>query len=154
MKLDDKKIPYLAIPVLLILLGVGFYFFNRGRVKTQSEVKTMPTSEIIPTVDGSVKVDLAMTSQGKEVILKVQKIPAETESIDYELSYKTKAQGLQGIIGTITLTEGEREYQKKLTLGTCSSGTCVYHQVVGSINLTLRFMGGYGERIFEKEYEL
>jgi len=57
------------------------------------------------------------------------------------------------VIGTIALNS-ESEYLKKITLGTCSSGKCVYHEVVGKIKVSLKFTGSYGEKIFEKEYEL
>ena len=85
-------------------------------------------------------------------MLKVGNIPKNTQSIDYELSYQTAQQGLQGVIGTVTSEKDN--FEKKLTLGTCSSGTCVYHQVVGKIKLTLKFTGEYGEKIFEKEYAI
>ena len=111
------------------------------------------TEEVIPTVDSSVEVTLESALGNKEVTLSINNIPKNTKTIDYELSYQTEKQGLQGVIGTIKL-DNEKSYQKKLTLGTCSSGTCVYHTVIGKIKLNLRFTGDYGERVFEKEVSL
>lgn len=148
----QNKIIIAGLAILGILL-VAFIIFsksNGSQKKTSNE--NIPTEMLIPTVDSSVKASLDKATGGKEVMLKINSIPKGTTGIDYELSYQTAQQGLQGVIGTISLAEGESNYEKKLTLGTCSSGTCVYHQVVGKIKLTLKFNGDFGERVLEKEY--
>lgn len=149
MKLNKKF--YIGGLIIFVLL-VGFFIFNRKQVNEVAVEDASPTDQIIPTVDNSVKVSLTSQTGSKELLLKVSNMPRNTQSIDYELSYQTAQQGLQGVIGTV-MNEGD-SFEKKLTLGTCSSGTCVYHQVVGKIKLTLKFTGEYGEKIFEKEYEL
>jgi hypothetical protein len=150
MKLNKKF--YIGGLVVLIILVVGVFLFSRKQVNKQTTGDTSPTDQILPTVDSSVTVSLTSQTGNKELLLKVSNLPSGTQSVDYELSYQTAQQGLQGVIGTVT-NEGN-SFEKKLTLGTCSSGTCVYHQVVGKIKLTLKFTGDYGEKIFEKEYEL
>ncbi|MGB9707208.1 MAG: hypothetical protein ACPL1D_00430 [Microgenomates group bacterium] len=153
-KLKGKKILIIStvlIPILILLFLKPFAFKNK---KVEEKTTERPTSVLIPTVDNSVKVSLTSTMEGKEVLLLISNIPPGTNSIDYELSYQTVKQGLQGVIGTINLKNNENEIKKKITLGTCSSGTCVYHEVVGKINLSLKFIGDYGEKIFEKEYSL
>jgi hypothetical protein len=153
MKLDKKQMMIVG-GALVLLLVLGFLFF-RGRVNTNdNQGEQTEVEDLIPTVDASVKVSLeASDSTNHEVVLTASNIPAATQAVDYELSYQTASQGLQGVIGTITTIRG-RGFEKKLTLGTCSSGTCVYHQVVGKIKLTLKFSGDYGEKLFEKEYSL
>jgi hypothetical protein len=149
--MKNKKIVIVGgIIIVILLLVIGYWLIGR---KNSQPIKTTtePTEVVIPTIDSSVKVNLSTTIAGKEVVLSIKDIPKNTEIIDYELSYQTQQQGLQGVIGTITVSK-ENQYEKKLTLGTCSSGTCVYHQVVGKIKLTLKFTGGYGEKLFEKEY--
>lgn len=138
---------------VLVLLAL-FSFLNRKPQVANNSVSITPTQAVIPTVDSSVKVTLESTTQNKETTLAVNGIPKGTTSIEYELSYNTASQGLQGVIGTIELKKGESEVEKELTLGTCSSGTCVYHSVVGAIQVSLKFNGSYGEKIFEKEFEL
>ncbi|OQY65030.1 hypothetical protein B6D29_04485 [Microgenomates bacterium UTCPR1] len=152
MKSEHKKIVLIG-GLVLVLLIVGFFLFGRNKVSHEQVTQTEPTEEVLPTVDSSVKVALVSLSGNHEVSLKVSNLPNGTESIDYELSYQTASQGLQGVLGTV-MTENKSDMEKKLTLGTCSSGTCVYHQVVGKINLTLKFSGRYGEKIFEKEFSL
>lgn len=141
-----------GIVVLLVLVG-GFLLISGSKSKQKTSNSVTPTDTAISSVDSSVKVNVEGTNQNREVNLSVSAIPAGTTTIDYELSYNTESQGLQGVIGTITLT-GENTAEKKLTLGTCSSGTCVYHKVVGKIQLTLKFNGNYGQKLYENEYEL
>lgn len=152
MKPEQKKYAIVGGIVVLLLL-VGFFVIKGQNTKTEV-VEEAPVEDVIPTVDASVKVSLeASDAQNKEVTLSASGIPSGTESVEYELSYLTASQGLQGVIGTVSL-DGKRQFEKELTLGTCSSGTCVYHQVVGKIKLTLKFNGDYGAKLFEKEFEL
>jgi len=146
------KKQYLIIAgVVVFLLVISFWFFGRKNNSNNQTSTISPTEAVIPTIDSSVAVDLTSTTAGKEVLLSINKIPSGTNTIDYELSYQTTQQGLQGVIGTITITN-DSSYNKTITLGTCSSGKCVYHQVLGKIKLTLKFTGEYGDKIFEKEY--
>lgn len=155
--MNNQRMMIVGGIILVVLLVVGGVFLaGRSKKSTQQTTSTevSPTTAAIPTVDSSVKVALDPSADKREVTLSVKEAPKGTTTIDYELSYNTKAQGLQGVIGTITLDKGELSAEKKLTLGTCSSGTCVYHQVEGSIQLTLKFTGDYGQKLFEKEYEI
>jgi len=153
MKPEQKKILVIGGLIVVIVIAT-FLFINRGKTQKTETKEALPTEMVIPTVDSSVKVDLKASGTSKEVTLSISGIPSQTQSIDYELSYNTAAQGLQGVIGTIVLEGGESNYEKKITLGTCSSGTCTYHQVVGKIKLSLKFSGNYGEKVFEKDYEI
>jgi len=150
MKINKKYLVF--IPVVLIVLVISLFLINRKPQKIAKDEEIDQTEELIPTVDSSVKVDLTSVTGNKEILLSISNKPMNTESIDYELSYQTASQGLQGVIGTIT--DEKSIIEKKLTLGTCSSGTCVYHQVIGKIKLTLKFTGDYGEKLFEKEFSL
>ena len=155
MTIDRKKLMVMGGAELTVLIIGGVLLGSRkSEVKEQANEDLLPTEVVIPTVDKSVKVSLVSSSQGREVTLQINGIPRGTETIDYELSYQTAEQGLQGVIGTIQLDQGEGAVDKNLTLGTCSSGTCVYHQVAGKIRLNLRFTGEYGDKVFEKEYQL
>ena len=150
-----KKNQMIIISVVIIVLVLGTVLLIRNsQTQKKSEITPTPTEEQIPTVDSSVKVDLLAVGSGKEVTLSIAKIPVETSTIEYSLSYNTKQQGIQGVIGTVNVTSNKNEYEKTITLGTCSSGRCVYHDVEGAIKLTLKFSGNYGDRIFEKDFTL
>jgi len=150
-----KKKGFLIIGAVLFFLII-FIIISSLTKKEKVALNSLitPTEGIIPTIDSSVKISLKPLIEGKEIMLTIENIPEKTQLIDYELSYQTAKQGLQGVIGTIDLSKNEKKYEKRITLGTCSSGTCVYHQVVGKIRLTLKFTGDYGEKIFEKDYQL
>lgn len=152
--MEKRKITIIGGVILILLLSVVLVGRSRQAGTVTEEVSPSPTSEIIPTIDDSVKVDLTSVKGGKEVMLSIESIPAGTTLIDYELSYETRQQGLQGLIGSIPVEDGEEKKEKTVTLGTCSSGTCTYHQVEGSVKVALRFEGKYGVKIFEKEFEL
>jgi len=143
------------VPVLIVLVIVVIIVVNLNKTKTEKKSVINPTEieSVVPTTDSSTVATLTSSNGGKEVVLKIDGIPNGTTTIDYELSYSTKQQGFQGVIGTIS-SEKESVFEKKITLGTCSSGKCVYHEVVGSIKTTLKFNGGYGEKILEKEFTL
>ena len=152
MKPEQKKYLIIAVTIVVLLI-IGYWLLgNRNKENKQENKEPLPTEAVIPTVSSSVKIDLTSAGNGQEVVLGLGNLPSQTQTVDYELSYNTAKQGLQGVIGTIIIAEGESEYEKKITLGTCSSGTCVYHQVVGKIKLSLKFNGDYGEKVFEKEY--
>lgn len=142
-----------VIVFVLLLSGILLLSRRDNPNEQKEETNSLPTEAVIPTISDDVKIDLVSSSAGREVVLQIKDIPSGTQIIDYELSYQTAQQGLQGVIGTIEL-RGESAIDKNLTLGTCSSGTCIYHQVVGEVRLNLRFSGDYGEKVFEKEYEL
>jgi len=149
----NKKIGGIVVGVL-VLVGVSVGLFVSQK-KPQVVEQTKKTDELgaIPTVDSSTTVTLVAQPGNKEMILKSAGIPKDTSSVDYELSYDTKGQGKQGVIGTISTIENNG-FEKQMTLGTCSSGRCVYHEVVGAIQVTLRFTGEYGEKVLSKEFEL
>lgn len=153
--LTNKKI-VIVLLLLIVLIGISYKVLIAGKKSNgQSFKKEINQEEIIPTIDSSVSVNLTKEKSGNELTLAIQNFPGDTDKIDYELSYETAAQGFQGIKGTIdTASVGSRKYDKKILLGTCSSGKCVYHKVVGKISLSLKFNGKYGEKVFEKEYEL
>lgn len=150
--MEKNKLIILGAVIVSVIL-VLFLVFRKQPAQTVRQAETIPTEIIIPTIDSAVQVNLTTVVGKKEVKLTINEIPIGTQSIEYELSYQTKNKALQGIIGTITVNE-EKKYEKKLTLGTCSSGTCVYHEVDGAIKLNLKFNGEYGERMFVKEFDI
>ncbi len=153
-KKKPQRLIFFILIFLTIIIGSWMVLF---RVKTQKKpknlVQNIQEESVIPTIDSSVFVSLEKLKAKGEVVLKIKNIPKGTSSVEYEISYQTKGQGFQGVIGTIKV-DNQTEYEKEITLGTCSSGHCVYHQVIGSLKLTLRFSGDYGERLFEKSFEI
>lgn len=153
--LKNKNIVIVGVVVVLVLVIGGVFFLSRSSSNTQKDTESSIENEAaIPTVDASVKVTLEALPGKKDVQLTVDSIPSGTKTLEYELSYEARNQGPQGVITQPIDVSGQRSYEKKITLGTCSSGTCVYHDVVGDIRLSLKFTGSYGQRIFEKDFPL
>ncbi len=149
--LQNKKI--LLLVLLVFFLIIFLFFALTGKKSKTKKPTTTPLSDelVIPTVDSSVRVELNKLSSGQEVLLKIENAPKNTQLIEYELSYDTISQGYQGVIGSFD-GRPEQVYEKKIYLGTCSSGTCVPHQLKGKIKVSLKFSGNYGERVYEKEF--
>ena len=149
-----KKKIIVVVVGLLILIGVGGgIFLSQKKPTLVEQPKKQADLGAIPTVDASTTITLTALQGNKEIVLKSTTVPNGTTSIDYELSYDTKAQGKQGVIGSVSTITGN-SFEKQMTLGTCSSGRCVYHEVVGAIQVTLKFTGEYGEKVLAKEFTL
>ena len=120
MNLGKKNLMIIGAVVIIVLLIGGVLVASRRTTQLKEiNEELLPTEAVIPTVDSSVSVDLISASAGREVTLQIKDFPNGTESIDYELSYQTKQQGLQGVIGTIQMKNNETSVDKTLTLGTC-----------------------------------
>ena len=137
--------------VLFVISGY-WLFIGRKTSDNKTDQKTAPLDEAIPTIDSSVKISLTALTGKKEVLLSIKNLPKNTSGLEYILSYETVEGGLQGVNSTAEITGDD--FEKKITLGTCSSGTCVYHNVKGKIKVDLVFKGDYGDRSFTKEFEL
>ena len=149
-----KKKMIVVVVGLLILMGViGGVLLSQKKPTTIEQPKKQVDLGAIPTVDASTTISLTAIQGNKEIVLKSTTVPNGTTAIDYELSYDTKAQGKQGVIGSVSTITGN-SFEKQMTLGTCSSGRCVYHEVVGAIQVTLKFTGEYGEKVLAKEFTL
>lgn len=156
--LTSKKNLLIGGAVILVVGAVSYYFIMPKDGQNENVPKTNNVlnqgENVAPTVDASVKVELTSGVGKKDAELTVDAVPPGTQTVEYELSYQEKQKGLQGVLGTVTLGENQTEFNKQITLGTCSSGRCVYHEVVGKVKATLKFSGSYGDKIFEKEYEM
>ncbi len=171
--MKNKQTMIIAGIVLAVLIA-AFFVFGRGNKDTSNgdTEQVLEQEEQIQKVDSSVVVSLEPGALDGEALLSIKNAPDGTESIDYEFSYDAKATNdaeaadgaqtvPQGAIGGCdeqsggTWACGEPSANgRKIVLGTCSSGTCRYHDVVGPINVLLSFEGTYGKRVFEKSYDL
>lgn len=156
----DKKYLPLIIAAVIIVVGIGSVLvFSKKNSQSAGQGGTtqLPTTEVVPTVDSSVSVDLKPVDAAKHnVELSVKGIPSGTQSLEYELSYDTASQGSQGIIPDepIAVKPGQTEFSKQFLLGTESSGAFTYHVVTSPIKVSVTFNGSYGKKSFEKDYTL
>ena len=145
----------IVVVAVVVILGLAGFMVGGRKSSVKNTAAPNAQSDTVPTVDASVKVDLKRTRDKSSVIISVNDMPTGTSSLDYTLSYDTKAQGSQGIIGEgIKVESNKRSFEVTRFLGTQSSGHSVYHEVVGKIKLEVKFTGSYGEKIFEREYDI
>ncbi len=146
-----------AVAVLVIIALIAFFMLRGGNKTQQGNSSQVPTTtEVIPTVDSSVKVDVKAESDPKKFDMSVKGIPAKTTSIEYEITYETQDDGIQGFNSPVELKPGQDTYEKKgFLLGTCSTGgKCTYHKVTSPLKVNIKFVGSYGEKLYEGEFTL
>jgi hypothetical protein len=149
---EKKKVIALVALTVFLVFFIWFVYGGKNSQMKQGQDLITPTADSLPLVDASVNVELVPFNSNKEIKLSVANIPKGTKEIEYVVTYETKDGALQGVNSTVKI-EGA-SFERKITLGTCSSGTCVYHQVKDKIKLELLFRGNYGERYFSKDYDL
>ena len=162
----DKQKKMIVGMVLTVVLLFGIWFAVNSNNKnndrdTQSVLENEPT---IAPVDSSVGVTLKSAVKKGEVIIEVKNAPDGTKKAEMELTYNREKRPEDetdsdvipdGVLAGCDFKSGQKSCVKEgITLGTCSSGVCRYHTVVGKIKLSIIFSGSYGERSFEKEYSL
>lgn len=150
-----KKI-ILAI-VLLLLISIGIFLASRKTVSIKKEdTEEIPTPTVtLPTISDYISVDFIPRSDRKAVALRIKGLSSDIESIEYELTYITKAGLPRGVLGKIVVKPGEKDVQRNdIVLGTCSSGKCVYDEGVTSIDVSIKFNSSAGPHVFQKTYEL
>lgn len=151
-----KNIPkqYLIFGVVIIILVgvIGYMMVGSGTSQTASDKDSVfeDPSEVIPTVDSSVK---ATITGNKEAVIKIMGIPKGTKEIEYELSYNTESGSIEGVFGTIDVKSGD-SVEEDIIFGTSSSGVNRYHKIDGPVKGTFKFTGSYGQQILEKEFEV
>ncbi len=138
----------------LILLAVGALVFIGALVMVKGKKNTTVTpadtdDEVvaeIPFVERPFTT-LTPTSDGHWLTLNIGDIKVKNAaSIDYELLYKTKTGTTQGVPGTIKLDGGKIE-ERKLLLGSESSGKFRYDEGVADGTLTFRFRSDRGKLV-------
>lgn len=149
-----KKI-IVGIIIVVVLIAGGMYFMNSGKKVAPVEEEDIPKPTVaLPTVTDSVQVDLKAKSGNQAVVLSISDIPAQTQSVEYEITYTTAAGLPRGVLGKIQLNGENKVTRDDIVLGTCSSGKCVYDTGVKEVRLTLRFNAAGGASVFQRTYPL
>lgn len=164
-----KKNTLILFIVIVLTLFLFVYLFSNRKKEVKKIEKDQNEAILVPTVDNNVKIYLEKIKVG-EIKVIIDNAPEKTKNIDFEISYLVKNNDIdegvenelisQGAMGMCYLEDNlwycgtGQGINKKIVLGTCSSGVCRYHNIVGPIKLNLKFSGSYGEKVFEKEYQL
>ena len=148
----NKKYVIAGVIVGVLIVGLAVLKLRPSTPTLETQLTPTPTVAL-PTVSPDVKVELIPKNSNREVTLKISGIPSDFTSIEYEFTYMTGAGLPKGVLGKITLKEGEREVVRDdIVLGTCSSGHCVYDTGVTSIDLTLKFNSERGASVYRQTF--
>lgn len=154
----NKNIYIIGAVAAVIVIALAAFLMMRGGNKTQQDQTSRgPVTEaVIPTVDASVKVEVKAETDPKKFDMSIKGIPDKTTSIEYEITYETQDDGIQGFNSPVDLKSGQTTYEKKgFLLGTCSTGgKCTYHKVTSPLKVNIKFVGSYGEKLFAGEFTL
>ena len=147
-----------VIATVIFVALIAFVLVQNMRRNDATPV-VAPQPEVplaLPTVSPDVKVELISVQPKKEIQLKVSGVPSGTTTIEYELTYSTAEQASEGVFSSARPSPGESSFspnfERKITLGTCSRNVCRYHEITSDIVVRLRFEGGYGAQIYEGEF--
>lgn len=149
-----KILIVLVILFLIIGLGVGGFVLLRGR-QSETDLVPTPTPEVFvkTTLNERPFISLTPSSDGHWLTLALGRIQ-DADSLEFELTYNTDDGLTQGAVGGPYKLKGETSYEKKILLGTESSGNYRYHEGVEEGSVTIRLAGGVGARKFITEFKL
>ncbi|MEK7472831.1 MAG: hypothetical protein AAB625_02200 [Patescibacteria group bacterium] len=133
----------------IILLGVGVLILILVFVFIKNKKSTVIVDESDVTIEVAFPdrpfASLTPTSDGHYINLKIDKIKLpKAVSLDYELLYTLPDGRTQGVPGTVDL-KGETSFERKLLLGSESSGKFRYDEGVTDGSLTVRLRDSKGK---------
>ena len=145
-----RFLPLILIAVGIIIVVVTVFVIKRSKTGNSNDnpedmnVPELPQSQwpavsLTPTDDSKVP-----NSLGHFLDFRVEKINVpNAKTMDYELVYSTTNGGQQGVPGTVQLTGADIE--RKLLMGSASSGKYRFDAGVDHGTMTIRFRDGNGK---------
>lgn len=138
------------LPLILLVLGIGvilavyFLVIKKPSVRKEAgeEKETLVTLPLIERPIAS----LTSSADGHWLNLRIEKLNPATDSVEYELLYDLPDGRVQGVPGTVKLT-GQEAVERKLLLGSESSGKFRYDVGVKKGTLTVRFRDSAGKLV-------
>jgi hypothetical protein len=140
-----KLLPVILFVVGIAFVGVIYFMFGRSTKKTEVVEEEDNVVAEIALADRPVT-SLTPTKDGHWLVLKIENIKVKATSMDYELLYKVGDGRTQGVPGNIKLS-GESRIERKLLLGSESSGKFRYDEGVEEGTISLRFRNDKGKLI-------
>ncbi|MFS8158738.1 MAG: hypothetical protein ACMG6E_00735 [Candidatus Roizmanbacteria bacterium] len=150
----NKNLILLGGVLLIVVIG-GFLAmsFNKSSNSKKADTENvLPENENFPPIESSVKVEAVSDKLKQNITITASNLPTDVKTIDYEVTYTGKDSIQKGAIGILDIKGTTAS--SKVTLGTCSSGTCVYDNGGDSVKVNLKFTGSKGTRVFEKEFKI
>jgi hypothetical protein len=140
---DVKKL----LPLILLGVGVVVLILVFVFIKNKKTTEVVDDSASLPEVAFNNRpfASLTPTTDGHYINLKIDKITLpKVSSLDYELLYSLPDGRTQGVPGTVELA-GQTSFERKLLLGSESSGKFRYDEGVEEGSLTVRLRDSKGK---------
>ncbi len=139
-----KLLPLILLLAGALVLAAVFFFIAKSTKETPSPEDQ---SEVAPEVALPQRpiASLTPSADGHWLTMNIEKIKIQAKSLDYELLYNLPDGRTQGVPGSIALGDGNIE--RKLLLGSESSGKFRYDEGVTQGTLTLKFRNDQGKLI-------
>lgn len=141
---NKKYFPLILIVVVLGILTAIILVIRARNTKTPTTSQSTVAKEV--ALKDRPVTSLTPSADGHWLTLSISKIKIKAETMDYELLYQLPDGRTQGVPGTITLKD-ESSIERKLLLGSESSGKFRYDEGVKEGSLTLRFRDSKGKLI-------
>lgn len=139
-----KYLPFILLGVGLLAVIIGIIVVKNLKKQGTDDESDIAVPEI--PADQRPSVSLTPTNDGHWLNFVVSKTNVKgAASMDYELVYSVKNGGQQGVPGTVKLDGSNVE--RKLLLGSESSGKFRYDEGVETGTMTLRFRNSSGKLI-------
>lgn len=139
-----KYIPLIILGLGIVVVVVVLLVLKPFSKNTQAEVSDQESALIEVALEDRPVASLTPTSDGHWLNLVIDKVKIDAKTMDYELIYQLPDGRTQGVPGTVTLQPGEA-IEKKILLGSESSGKFRYDEGVKDGTLTLRFRNDQGK---------
>lgn len=137
-----KYLPFILLGVGVLILALVIILLV---VKNKKKVEEEPAAVLIEVpLEKRPITSLTPSADGHWLTLKIDNIVIESPMMDYELLYNLPDGRTSGVPGTITLN-GQKSIERKLLLGSESSGKYRYDEGVKEGTLTLRFRNDAGK---------
>lgn len=140
-----KLLPLILLFGGILVLGAVFFFIAKSTKETPAPEEE---SEIAPEVvlaDRPIAT-LTPSADGHWLVMNIDQIKITAKSLDYELLYSLPDGRTQGVPGSINLA-GSELIERKLLLGSESSGKFRYDDGVTQGTLTLKFRNDQGKLV-------
>lgn len=137
MKFAKNKLVLIGVILVIVVLGAAYYYTTSNSEKIQ--VSDVVEEEAIKMNPEDIELELTPSKGNKEVIMKINDV-SKFDSFEYEMNYDATVDGEvvpRGAIGSGEV-EGGKPIERKITIGTCSSGTCKYDQGVTKVSFIIR----------------
>ena len=154
-----KFLPFLVLLAGFIVIVATYFFVIKGKSADKNGVDMLQEEDLSFLVDVPLErrpvVSMVPTSDGHFLNLTIDKLAIDAYSLEYTLLYKLPDGREQGVPGIIPL-QGQEKIERKMLLGSESSGKFRYDEGVEQGTFTLKFRNSEGKLVakFETDFHL